>query len=119
MSKIRITFTDDSPIGCESPATVELEGDGGFQHWRTAINGAMTLAGYQPETIADVLGEDLIDPCCMHDGCDRCTPLDELDLEEPSVLGAGIMPLPSAPKLEDHVHPDKVVEKLHGEAIAG
>lgn len=109
MSKIKIEFVEEFGIGEDTRATVELEGDGSSDHWLKAIVGAMTLAGYDQQTIMEML-----DPCDRGCGSFGGTCCDD----EPSVMGAGVAPLPPAPKMADYVHPDKVVESLHGDDIA-
>jgi hypothetical protein len=56
MTTITIRVVDKDPFGPDDDCTSTLEGNGTSEHWAKAIRGAMTLAGYQRETIDDVLG---------------------------------------------------------------
>lgn len=55
MTTITILVDDRDPFADDDHCAAKLEGNGTSDHWRAAIRGAMTLAGYQPETIEDVL----------------------------------------------------------------
>lgn len=107
MSKIKIEFVEEFGIGEETRAAVELEGDGSADHWQKAVRGAMTLAGYHPDTIEEVFDQE-VEPCCLGFG-GTCS---DDELRCPAGCCSG-----TAPALDDHVHADKVVEKLHGDDI--
>jgi hypothetical protein len=61
MTTITIRVIDKDPFADDDDCSATLEGNGTAEHWRSAVRGAMTLAGYQPETIEDVLSP----PCFL------------------------------------------------------
>jgi hypothetical protein len=107
--KITITVEEDSPIGLDNDVTsISMTGDGGIEFYERAIRSILHAMQFHPETIEEMFDRE-VDWAC---GCGRNYGGTCCDDDEPVALGTQPM------GIEEHVHPDKVVETLHGDDIA-